>query len=86
MKEKYLFPEALFIEVEANIITASVNPPYGGDPEAPDMGQGGALELIFTVAPMGCCIKCNSPRNEGNEAACNNCGQVLLFLSEIVFY
>ena len=80
MKEKYLFPEALFIEVEANIITTSGDDlPIYQNPEAGDFGPGGSVLLVSSLAPMGCCIKCNSPRNEGNEAACNNCGQVLLF-------
>ena len=42
MKEKYLFPEALFIEVEANIITASDDLP-DGDPEAPEYKHVGSL-------------------------------------------
>ena len=45
MKEKYLFPEALFIEVEANIITATADGPYipSEDEKAPDFGPGGAV-------------------------------------------
>ena len=45
MKEKYLFPEALVIEVEANIITATVNDPYipSEDENAPDIGNGGDI-------------------------------------------
>ena len=37
MKEKYLFPEALFISVDADIITTTA------DDFAPDRGDGGEI-------------------------------------------
>lgn len=40
MKEKYLFPEALYINVDANIITATVDVP---EEERPDLGDGGDI-------------------------------------------